>query len=275
MLIKWGEEMKRVMTSLVVIGLAGLLTACGQGEADNSSGAVDVNDVNLEPLEAEINIPDTAEAGEEVVLQALVLQGDEQVDDASEVIFEVWLDGEKAESEMIEADLPGEEGIYEVTYEFSQNGVYMVQPHVTARGSHVMPVEDITVGHKTEENAEENHSAENNDHPHEHEGDSHEHGHLNENMTLDWQTGEEAQVGGVVTLTAYVEWEEAAWSDGDVQYEIWKHGDEHHEWISAEEVETGLYEADYVFEDEGDYHVMVHLENDSVHEHVQFLIQVD
>ncbi|MCR6110012.1 FixH family protein [Bacillus sp. A301a_S52] len=266
--------MKRVMTSLVVIGLAGLITACGQGEPDNSSGAVNVNDVNLEPLEAEINIPETAELGEEVVLQTLVLQGDEKVDDASEVIFEVWLDGEKADSDMIEADLPGEEGIYEVTYEFSQNGVYMVQPHVTARGSHVMPVEEITVGQTTEENEEGNNSAENDDH-HDHEGDSHERGHLHESMTLDWRAEEEAHVGDEVTLTAYVEWEEEAWSDGEVQYEIWKHGDERHEWIPAEEVEAGLYEAVHVFEDEGEYHVMVHLEDNSVHEHVQYLIQVN
>lgn len=121
-----------------------LLTACGENE--NDSDPVNVDDINMEELEAELMIPAETEPGTDETLEVEVSQGDELVDDASEVIFEVWIEDEKDDSEMIEAELPGEDGRYEVTYTFDEEEVYFVQPHVTARGMHVMPVEPVLVG---------------------------------------------------------------------------------------------------------------------------------
>ncbi|SES07742.1 FixH family protein [Salisediminibacterium halotolerans] len=129
--------------SLIVL-TATLLAACG--ENDNDSEPVSVDNINMEELEAELMIPAETEPGAEEALEVEVTQGDELVDDASEVIFEVWIENEKDDSEMIEAELPGDDGRYEVSYTFSEEEAYFVQPHVTARGSHVMPVESVLVG---------------------------------------------------------------------------------------------------------------------------------
>ncbi|PYZ92400.1 hypothetical protein CR194_16355 [Salipaludibacillus keqinensis] len=279
--------MRKIVLSIIVISFIAVMSACGESEPENS-GATNVNDINLDPLAAELNIPESAEPGDELDLQAYVTQGEEVVDDASEVIFEVWIDSEKSDSVMIEADLPGEEGIYEVSHEFTEEAVYMVQPHVTARGSHVMPVGEIIVGDPVQEETEgeesndhnHNHNEDNHGHndanqDHDHGDHSHDHGHLHESLSLDWKTNESASVEEEVSLQVEVEWEEASWVNGEVQFEVWKHGDDRHQWISAEEVEDGLYEAVHEFEEPGEHHIMVHLEDDEIHEHVQYLLEVE
>lgn len=254
-----------------------MLTACGQ-EENNESGMQSVNDLNLDPLDAELLIPEEADPGEEVSLQVLVTQGEEQVDDASEVTFEVWMDGEKSESQMIEAELPGEEGVYEITHLFTEEKVYYIQPHVTARGSHVMPVGEIIVGDATveEESGEENGHIDASD---DHEESNHENGghndSLHEHLDLRWTTEEQASVNEEVTLSVEVDWKDDAWTDGRTQFEVWKHGDEQHEWLAAVEADSGSYETVHVFEETGEYHIIVHLEDEEIHEHVQFSIEIE
>lgn len=281
----------------------GLLAACGTGEENNEqSGAVSVDEINLAELEAEVEAPETLEPGEEAELRVFVTQGDELVDDASEVLWEIWQSGEKAESEMIEADLPGEEGWYSISYEFEEEAVYHVQPHTTARGSHVMPVTDILVGDPDEEEVEEaedtehadnmenhdhnnDHDNHNEDEDHEdhhenhssndHEEHSHDHGALHEDMTLAWNTPETAADLEEVTVSIDVLWEEEAWENGDVRLEVWQHGDETRTWLEAEETAPGTYEKNFAPEETGSYHIMVHLEDEEVHEHVQYELTVE
>lgn len=257
--------MKKVLSVLLLVSLIVVLVACGDSELENS-GPTNVNDINLEPLEAELIIPETADSGDELTLQVIVTQGEENVDDATEVMFEVWIDGEKSDSEMIEADLSVVNGKYEVSYTFTEEALYNVQPHVTARGSHVMPVGNILIGDVEidEENDEDDH----NDHEHRHDE------HLHESLTLEWNTTDFASVDDNVTVSVNVEWEDGAWVDGDVRFEIWKHGDELREWIDGEEVTPGRYETVHSFSNEGDYHIMVHLEDESIHEHVQYSVTI-
>ncbi|WP_280770158.1 FixH family protein [Salipaludibacillus daqingensis] len=258
--------MKKLWYSVLFISFVTLAVACGESEPENT-GPTNVNDINLDPLEAELMIPESADPGEELILEVVVTQGEEIVDDASEVIFEVWMDGEKSDSEMIEADLPGVDGMYAVSYLFQEEAHYKVQPHVTARGSHVMPVGDILIGDVQMD--EENNEAHHNDHEHSHEE------HLHESLTLEWNTTETASVDDNVTVSINVEWEDEAWVDGDVQFEIWKHGDEMHEWIDGEEINDGQYEAIHSFKDEGDYHIIVHMEDEDIHEHVQYSLTIE
>lgn len=260
--------MKKIVWTALFLAVLLVLAACGESDGGNNSGAVDINDINMEELETELDIPETADSGDELTLKTLVTQGDEKVDDASEVIFEVWVEGNKDDSDMIEADLPGEDGIYSVTYEFTEEAVYNVQPHVTARGSHVMPVEQITIGDPV---------IEENEHDNNHNGnenqEDHSHGHLHESLTVDWESEKAVTANEETTLIIETKWEEEPWTDGEVQFEIWKHGDEQHDWIDAQETEPGTYEAEYVFEETGDYHVVVHLEDDHIHEHIQYTIE--
>ncbi|AOM83657.1 FixH family protein [Salisediminibacterium beveridgei] len=125
-------------TGITAIFIAMIMAGCGNDEETNQ--AVSVEDVNLDQLEAELEVPEHAEPGEEVTFTAYVTQGEEEVDDASEVIFEIWLEDDKENSEMIEADLPGSEGVYSINFTIEEEDVYFVQPHITARGQHVMPV---------------------------------------------------------------------------------------------------------------------------------------
>ncbi|WP_416149014.1 FixH family protein [Salipaludibacillus sp. HK11] len=263
----------------MVIGtiMALLLSACGQAEPENT-GPTSVDDINLEPLEADNLFPETVDQGDEIILQTHVTQGDENVDDASEVTFEVWIDGQKSNSEMIEASLPGENGIYEVSFEFNEEEVYMVQPHVTARGSHVMPVGEVVVGDAVLEDEVDDEGNENGGEGHHHEEDdhsAHDDTHLHESLSLDWRTDDIAESDEDVTLSIQVDWEESAWTEGRVRFEIWKHGDELREWIDGDETEAGFYEANHVFNEQGEFHVMVHLEDEEIHEHIQFMIEVE
>ncbi|MGJ9385180.1 FixH family protein [Salipaludibacillus sp. CF4.18] len=276
--------LKLIFSTLLILTLA----ACGQEEDNNDSGMQSVDDINLDPVDAKLTIPDKADVDEDLVFQVLVTQGEEMVDDASEVTFEVWADGEKSESEMIEAELPGEEGLYELSHTFSEEKLYHVQSHVTARGSHAMPVKEIVIGEPDLDLEVENDEAEQQDtneeenHVHEHEGnnqdeneDNSDHHHMNESIDIRWQTSEQASASENVSLEVEIDWKGDPWTGGKVQFEVWKHGDEHHEWISAEETDSGVYKTEHVFEETGEFHVTVHLEDDELHEHKQFLIEIE
>lgn len=116
-----------------------LLAACA--EEDSSVGAGDT----LEQVEVEFKTAETAEPGDELVLSAAVSQGGEAIEDADEVVFEVWESGDRGHSEMLEA-AHTEGGVYEHTWTFEEEGLYFIQAHTTARRMHVMPKMELTVG---------------------------------------------------------------------------------------------------------------------------------
>ncbi|WP_221563367.1 FixH family protein [Alkalihalobacillus sp. TS-13] len=133
-----------------------LLAACGgsdehqgQGEKKGSEHEGHGDNENAEDsmkmLEVDLQSPETADKGETVTIKAMVMYGDEHVADANEVVFEVWKEGSKDDSEMIEATNDGE-GMYSIESSFDEEGVYFVQSHVTARDMHNMPKKEIKVG---------------------------------------------------------------------------------------------------------------------------------
>ncbi len=113
--------MKRTMMKLsLATGLAGVLMlgACGTEEVDHASETVQ----SMEPVEAELNVPATADKEETVILSVRVTQDGEAVDDADEIKFEVWKNGAKEDSEMMKASLT-EDGVYEVETTFADEAV--------------------------------------------------------------------------------------------------------------------------------------------------------
>ncbi|TDL30955.1 hypothetical protein E2R51_16665 [Jeotgalibacillus sp. S-D1] len=142
--------MKKQMTFLLASAIL-LLTACNGGENSQSEEAPKV-------VEADIIIPDTIEPNEETVLQVKLSQDGEPVEDANDVMFEIWNDVEGGESETHDASHVGD-GIYEIKMTFEETSLYSLQTHVTARDMHVMPKRQFAVGEVTEEQintAEEN-----------------------------------------------------------------------------------------------------------------------
>lgn len=117
-----------------------LLAACGTGEAD-SPGAGEP----LEEVMVAFNTEQQAAVAQEVVLSVSVTQGDEAVEDADEVVYEVWESGDRDNSEMIPAEHT-EDGVYEAKTSFEEEGLYYMQAHTTARSLHVMPKQEVTVG---------------------------------------------------------------------------------------------------------------------------------
>lgn len=129
------------MKKIMWLGLPFLLLAgCGSEEAD-SAGTGEM----IEEVMVEFNTEPQAAPAEEVLLSVTLSQGDEAVEDASEVVYEVWESGDRDNSEMITAGHT-EDGIYEAETSFEEEGLYYMQAHTTARGMHVMPKQEITVG---------------------------------------------------------------------------------------------------------------------------------
>ncbi len=118
-----------------------ILTACGS-KAEQPKTAVP------QPIEAKLLIPEQTKVNEAVTISTQISQNGKPVDDADEVKYEIWKNEEKEKSEMIDAKKT-EKGIYAINKAFSEDGVYYVQVHVTARGMHTMPKSTITVGNAT------------------------------------------------------------------------------------------------------------------------------
>lgn len=130
-------------TALLVIAIL-LLAGCGQQNAADHNHDQGSNPPSLQPVEVQISIqPEQAESGKPVTILATVTQGDEKVDDADEVVFEIWRDDEQQHEKL--DGTPENNGVYSVSKTFEHPGLYNVIAHVTARDMHTMPLEKITV----------------------------------------------------------------------------------------------------------------------------------
>ncbi|MBU8772652.1 FixH family protein [Cytobacillus oceanisediminis] len=94
-----------------------------------------------ELLEVSVNIPEVIQVNQEAVIQAAVTQGEEKVEDANEVKFEVKKAGQDTSEEMI-GEHQGK-GVYSISTTFQEAGTYSVTAHVTARGMHNMPTKEF------------------------------------------------------------------------------------------------------------------------------------
>lgn len=132
--------MKKTIAALVMATMT--LVGCSDEQATEVNSQ---QEGTLEEVMVEFQTPTELAVNEEVVLSVKVTQGDEAVDDADSVEFEVWESGMRDASEMIDGHLT-EDGVYEAKYTFDHDGVYYMFAHTTARGLHVMPKQELTVG---------------------------------------------------------------------------------------------------------------------------------
>ena len=246
--------MKQVSILFTVLVLSFALVACGQNEENNSNDTE--NNQTSEPvaLKVALDTPETANKGEELTLTASVTQGEEAVDDADEVIFEIWKEGDKDNSEMLEATHEGD-GTYSVTKTFEQDGTYFVQSHVTARDLHTMPKNKLTVGSE--------------------EAEKEEHAHHADAVSFHLMKPDTMKVNEEVSLVAHLQKEGEPLSGAFVRFEISKAGEKNAQWIETEETKDGEYKGTTTFEEPGKYTVTIHAENDQgLHEHTEETITV-
>ncbi|WP_159462018.1 FixH family protein [Salirhabdus sp. Marseille-P4669] len=118
------------------------ISACSN---ENSNSDNQQDEQLPEMVEVNIQLPDKIIANENVKLSTLVMQGEEKVDDASDVTLEIWKEGVSEEDhEKILAEPVGN-GLYSISYTFESPGTYHVISHVNARDMHVMPKETFEV----------------------------------------------------------------------------------------------------------------------------------
>ncbi len=130
--------MKKWFLSLLAILV--LLVGCNEEIDTNEAGSTMPH-----PVEVTILTEEKLLVGEKVKLAAQVKQGDEFVEDAEEVKFEVWESGMREDGLMLDGVLT-KDGTYEVDFTFDHDGVYYMFAHTTARGMHVMPKRELIVG---------------------------------------------------------------------------------------------------------------------------------
>lgn len=247
---------KRFKMLGMLIGL-GLLAACGK-EADDGSA------VEVLPLDVELTVTEQAEVGDTVKMEALVTYGDEKVSDADKVVYEVWEEGKKDDSVMIES-VNEKDGTYTAETSFDHDGLFHIQVHVDAKNLHTMPVKQVTIGEGA--HAETEHA--------EGEEDGHDHGHA-EGFALHFVKPEHVMMGEETELMTHLQIDGEPLEKAEVRYEISSDvlGEEHL-WIDAEETEKGEYIAVHPFKEAGTYTVKIHVENaDGLHEHEEFTIEV-
>ncbi|MGK5510657.1 FixH family protein [Brevibacillus formosus] len=252
--------MKRTMILLLSM-LMLLLAACGKETEQQAfqPGA---------PVEAAFTLePKELVAGDTVTFSVKVTQGGQPVDDAKEVKFEWWKDGQE-KHETIPASLQGD-GVYTAQQTISEPGSYFVYYHVTARDFHNMQKTPFTVNSKTGATP----SA-----PQANAGQSHGHGaagHTNaETVDYHFSPADNIQVATPAALTVHLMKDNKALDKATVKFEFWRGNDEKHSFVDATETAAGQYEGSVQFPTAGDYTVKVHVEKGDIHDHKAFSLSI-
>nr|WP_276541817.1 FixH family protein [Bacillus infantis] len=107
-----------------------------------------------QPLQADIILPESFAAGEDVPIRAVLTQNGKKMADADYVHFEIWKRDGTVHYPMEEAADKGE-GVYQLAKKFEQDGVYTIKVHASSAGSLIMPQKRFVVGELTEAELEE------------------------------------------------------------------------------------------------------------------------
>ena len=240
----------RKLITIIGLSLFLFLAACG------NQGVLDEDDEfgGLATLDVEFNLPETADPGETVVLEAVVTYGDEIVEDADEVLFEYWLKGHEADSVKIEGTHVGD-GVYTAEVTFDEEGVYEAYAHTTARGLHTMPLKSIAVGDVDE-------------HDHETHADV-------EGFHIHFMNPGTVASGEETDLIVHLQKDGEAYGDANVRYEIVPEAGGDSESVDADAKAVGEYAASYTFREPGSYTIHIHVENEDAEEHVEHTVEVE
>ncbi|WP_413309416.1 FixH family protein [Bacillus sp. 1P10SD] len=133
--------MKKLIFVFISILILSLMASCSN-QHENHPEQPQMLDVDLS-----VN-PEKGEINEPITFNAKVTQGTEKVNDADEVIFEIWRSKDE-KHEKVEIKNP-KDGVYSLKKDFQQEGTYYIISHVTARDMHNMPKKEFIVGTPSE-----------------------------------------------------------------------------------------------------------------------------
>lgn len=237
-----------------------VLSGCSSDEENQTKETDKVPEI----INVSIETPDKINPNEEIEIQAHVTQGEENVDDANEVKFEIWKSGQD-EHEMLQA-VHKSDGVYTVNNTFTESGTYFIISHVTARDMHSMPKKEIVVGDPNETLTSET------------QEDSIEdaHHHEHSTVTIHLNKNDSITLNEPTTLSATVQNEGHPLTDATVRFEIWKENEEKHVYIDTEHKSGGEYKANYTFLSKGTHIINVHVtKGEEIHEHKEEKIFID
>lgn len=117
-----------------------LLSSCSNERVNEEVEAFQ----ELTVLQVEFIVPEIAETSEIVTLEAMVTYGEEKVTDADKVVFEYWVEGNRDNSILLDAQNNGH-GTYSAEVVFEHPGTYEMYAHTTAKDMHTMPKKTITI----------------------------------------------------------------------------------------------------------------------------------
>ncbi|MFK9092970.1 FixH family protein [Bacillus salipaludis] len=134
--------MKKFLSIFLTVLFLSIAVSCGQQQKEKAGKPPEMIDVvlSIKPSTGELNKP--------ITFEAKVTQGNENVNDADDVIFEIWR-AKDEKHEKIEIK-HAENGVYRLEKTFQQEGTYYIISHVTARDMHNMPKKEFIVGTPSE-----------------------------------------------------------------------------------------------------------------------------
>ncbi|WP_379966649.1 FixH family protein [Ectobacillus sp. sgz5001026] len=239
--------MKKVI-AVLCISLIALVACNSQGQNNTQKDFV--------PKEVKVEVktnPETLKSNEKIELQAIVTQDGKAVDDAQDVKFETWKDADQNHTMTVAQHK--QNGIYVAEITFAEDGVYHIIAHTNARDMHVMPEVKVIVGNAAVTKDTSN--------------DEHDHSDLSIRLMAD-----SLQANATSKMMAHVEQNGSVLTGATVEFEMWKDGNEKHEFVPAKEGMQGEYNASPVFKEAGSYHVKVHVEKDQLHDHMEQFVEV-
>ncbi|TDQ34618.1 FixH family protein [Aureibacillus halotolerans] len=129
-----------------------IITACQAHDPGEPGGQPNSEQLLTGFIEVELKIDQNVETEAAVNIQAIITEEEKPVDTAQvgKVTFEFWKAGDRQQSWEEQGTL-AEAGVYTADTSFNEEGVYYVQSHVTARGTHAMPKEQVIAGNVSED----------------------------------------------------------------------------------------------------------------------------
>ena len=124
--------------------LAAVLSACSvQSDAANLYK-------QETPLQVELNLPESISPNTDVVLEAALKQEGKKVEQAAFVHFEIWKKDGSVHYPMEEATAAGN-GVYQMGFNFKNEGLYYIEVHAGNNGSIVNPQYQFIVGNLSDD----------------------------------------------------------------------------------------------------------------------------
>jgi hypothetical protein len=133
--------MKRLLSIFITVLSFSIIVSC----SNEKEKAMDIPKM----VEVDLSInPETGKINQPIIFEAKVTQGNDKVNDADEVLFEIWR-AKDEKHEKVAINL-AENGIYRLEKSFPREGTYYFISHVTARDMHNMPKKQFIVGTPSE-----------------------------------------------------------------------------------------------------------------------------